>query len=218
MATNPYLQWFTSNTEQALYRNLFTEQIRNHAHDVYYLPRTGVNYDDVLQEFQIVKFETALPVEVYFKNFDSFEGDGQLLSKFGLEIRDQMTLVMSLDSFETFIKPTTAKNRPLEGDCIYIPMLENVYQIKYVNTSAVFYAMGKNHSVELVCELLEYNNEQFTTGVSAIDSKYLPFQNVANNSYDLSSYDNAAGNEPLQVAADAVLDFSELDPFEAGEY
>src|SRR5690606_25643766 len=120
------------------------------------LPRTGVSEDDLLTEYQYAEFNQALPVEMYVKNFDSFEGEGQLLSKFGLEIRDQMTLILSRRSFKQFIQPYTEKERPLEGDVLIIPFLDNnAYQIKYVNSSAIFYTMGKLQTYEIVCELFE---------------------------------------------------------------
>lgn len=216
MATNEYLQWFTSTAEQSLYDDLYVEHIKNHGHDVLYLPRTGINKDEVVNEYTISEFNDALPIEVYIKNFGSFEGEGELLSKFGLEVRDQMTLSMSIRSFNEFIKPTTTNDRPFEGDCIYIPMLKVVYQIKYVNQSAVFYTLGKLNTYDIVLELLEFSNEVFNTGVTEIDDKYKPFQNTANNAYDLEEYDNAADNTTIQSVSDSVLDFSETDPFSAG--
>lgn len=216
MGTNPYLQWFNDTAEQALYDDLYVEHIKNHGHDVLYLPRTGINKDELVNEFTISEFNTALPIEVYVKNFDSFEGEGELLSKFGLEIRDQMTLSMSIRSFNEFIKPTTTNERPFEGDCIYIPMLGVVYQIKYVNSSAVFYTLGKLNTYDIVLELLEFSNEVFNTGVAEIDNKYKAFQNAANNDYDLEEYDNAADNVTIQTVSDDVLDFTEMDPFSAG--
>lgn len=218
MASNPYLQWYTNSNEQQLIDDLVVEGIRNHAHDVYYLPRTGVAKDDLLNENNINRFDSALPVEVYVKNFDGFEGEGELVSKFGFEIRNQMTLQMSIRSFEEFIKPTTQAARPLEGDCIYIPMLEVVYQIKYINASAIMYTLGKLQSYEITCELLDYTNEQFNTGIAEIDTKYPAFQHEANNAYDLDQYDTTADNSPIQTDSDLVLNFDELDPFEVGQH
>lgn len=217
-ASNPWWNNFNNAGEQGLYEDLVVESIKIYGHDMLYLPRTGIQKDDVLNEYKYSEFNSALPIEMYVKNFDSFEGEGQLLAKFGLEIRDQMTLVMSHRSFHQFIKPTTAKARPWEGDCIYIPMLNVVYQIKYVNTSATFYTLGKLNTYEIVCELLEFNNEQFNTGVAAIDDKYAPFENAETDvNYDLESYDNNAQNRAFEDTADGVLDFSESSPFDGQE-
>lgn len=218
MATNPHLQWYTSTREQSLYDDLYVEHIKSYGMDVWYLPRTGVNKDELVNEYQISRFDSALQIESYVKNFDSFEGEGQLLSKFGLEMRDQMTLVVSIRSFNKFIKPSTEKERPWEGDCIYIPMLKAVYQVKYVNTSAIFYTLGKLNTFEIVLDLLEYSNEIFNTGVEEIDSKYIAFQNVQDPDYDLESYDVDADNAVIEDKSDQVLDFSEIDPFQSGGY
>ncbi len=219
MAVNPWWNNFNNNAEQNLYEDLVVESIRIFGHDVLYLPRTGIKKDDVLNEYSYSTFNTALPIEVYVKNFDSFEGEGQLLAKFGLEIRDQMTLVMSHRSFDEFVGPTTANSRPWEGDCIYIPMLNVVYQIKYVNSSAIFYTLGKLNVWDIVLELLEFNDEVFNTGIPAIDDKYKPFENAFTDpdDYDLESYDNNAQNAAFEQLADSVLDFSEQSPFEGEE-
>ena len=218
MATNPWWNNIDNASEQNLYEDLVVESIKIFGQDVLYLPREGVVEDTIVNEFQYSTFNAALPIEVYVKNFDSFEGEGQLLAKFGLEIRDQMTLIMSQRSYHQFIKPTTAKPRPYEGDCIYLPMLKVVYQIKYVNTSANFYTLGKLNTYEIVCELLEFNNEQFNTGVAEIDDKYRPFQNADTDpQYNLEGYDNNAQNRAFEDVADGVLDFSESSPFEGQE-
>lgn len=218
MASNPYFQWYNATNEQDLIEDLVVESIRNYAHDCLYLPRTGINNNEMLNEFEIYEFNSALPIEVYVKNSDSFEGEGELLSKFGLEVRNQMTLVISIRSYEQFVKPSTNLPRPGEGDCMYIPMLGVVYQIKYVNSGAQFYTLGRLMTYELTLELLEYNNEQFNTGVPAIDDKYKPFQNQSSNTYSLEQYDNDADNSAIQEQSDTVLDFTEMDPFSVGEY
>jgi hypothetical protein len=213
MASNQFLQWYNQNNEQNLFEDLTVESIRNFAHDIKYLPRTELAIDHTLNEIGISEYTTALDVEVYVKNADSFEGDGQLLAKFGLEIRDQMTLVMSIRSFQQFIQPYTNKSRPEEGDCLFIPMLGVIYQIKYVNSSAQFYTLGKLMSYEIVCELLEFNNEQFRTNIAEIDDKYKAYQNASADGYNLESYDNSADNSSIEVISDSVLDFGESDPF-----
>lgn len=218
MATSPFFNVFEQENEQNLVDDLIVEAIRQTGHDVYYLPRTGMNKDDVLNEYAYSEFYTALPVEMWINNFSNFEGEGQLLSKFGLEIRDQMTLTISVRSFNEFIKPTTAEARPLEGDCIYIPMLKLVYQIKYVDSTPIFYTLGKLNCWGLTCDLLEFSNEQFKTGLPAIDNLNKPFQNVDTNpNYDLEGYDNNASNKVLQEESDDIIDFSEEDPFRTGE-
>lgn len=213
MATNPYFNFFNYEPQQRLYEDLVVEAIRIYAHDMKYLPRTGINFDETLNAYTYSEYNTALDIELYIKNFDSFEGEGQLLSKFGLEVRDQMTLVMSRRSFAEFVQPTTGKSRPEEGDIIYIPMLDTLFQISYVNSSPVFYAFGKLAIWELVCEMYEVNNDSFNTGIVEIDDKYKSYQHADEPGYDLESYDDNAQNRIFQEKSDDVLDFTELDPF-----
>ena len=217
MATNPYFTYFTGQSEQFLYDDIIAECVQIYGHDTFYLPRTGINKDEMMNEYSYDRFLTALPVEVFIRNTDSFEGDGQMLQKMGLEVRDQMTLQMSKRSFEQFIKPTTQNNRPWEGDCIYIPMLAVVYRIKYVKTDAIFYTLGKLNMFELVCEILEYSNEQFATGNTDIDSKYTPFPHTSSNTA-IETYDLDADNAVIQDNSDEVIDFTEVDPFGVGDH
>ena len=217
MATNSFFRNFTSPNEQALYDDIIVESIKQYGHDLLYLPRIGEKKDDILNEYSFSRFEQALPVEAYIKNFSDFEGEGQLLAKFGLEIRDQMTLSISQRSFRQFIQPYTDKERPWEGDCIYIPMTKVLYQIKYVNTSAIFYTLGKLNTFDIVCEIIEFSNEQFNTGIPEIDEKYKAFENADDPDYDLESYDKFAHNTAIEGEGDGILDFSEVSPFSAGE-
>lgn len=213
MATSVYFNNYNNVDEQKLYEDLVVEGIRIYGHDMLYLPRSPQGFDPVLNEYQYSNFETVCPIEMYIKNIDSFEGQGQLLSKFGLEIRDQMTLVMSKRSYNEFISPLTQGIKPLEGDCIYIPMLGVLYQINYVNSSPIFYNLGKLNIWELNCDLYEVKSDNFNTGVPAIDNKYKAYPNANDPDYDLESYDDNAQNEAFQNAGNGVIDFSETDPF-----
>lgn len=217
MATNPFFNQFNNVREQTLYEDLVVESIKIFGHDMYYLPRLPIKQDKVMNEYSYSIYEKALPVEIYIKNFDNFEGEGQFLSKFGLEIRDKMTLVMSNRAFFEHVKPHVDHERPAEGDCIYIPVMKRIFQINYVDTSALFYGLGKLTTFEMTCDLLEFSNEQFRTGISEIDELCPPFQHADQLGYDLESYDNGAANKAIQNSADQVLSFEELDPFE-GSY
>lgn len=212
MASNPYFNFFNNVPEQNLMEDLTVESIRQYAHDVVYMPRDIVR-DEIFNEPTVVTYSNALDVEMYVKNWESFQGEGQLIAKFGLEIRDQMTLVLTKRSFNQFIKPTTGKDRPWEGDCIYIPMLGATYQVRYVNSSASFYILGKNYSWEVQCDLLEFSNEQFKTGRAYIDDLNPPFENANNPDYDLESYDRTAQNEKIQTESDQIIDWTEKSPF-----
>jgi hypothetical protein len=213
MATNPYFNFYNHTGEQNLYEDLVVESVRIFAHDMKYLPRTGINFDETLNSYAYSEYNTACDLELYIKNFDSFEGEGQLLSKFGLEVRDQMTLIVTKRSFTEFVQPTTGKSRPEEGDVIFIPMLGTAFQISYVNSSPTFYAFGKLYIWELVCEMYEVTNDQFNTGIVEIDDKYKSYDHADDPDYDLESYDDNAQNQIFQDKSEDVLDFEELDPF-----
>lgn len=216
MATLPGFNFFTSNVEQTLHENLIVESIRMYAHNMYYLPRTITGSDDIMNEVEAAEFNTALPIELYIKNIDAFEGDGQFLSKFGLEVRDQMTMNLSKRSFETFVKPTTTRNRPFEGDIIFIPMLGVAYQIKYVKSDSIFYAFGKLNMFEVVCDLYENTGDTFNTGNTIIDNTYPPRGNISDIGYDVTDDDSVADNAGFQTEANSYLDLSEDDPFTEG--
>lgn len=214
MASNPYYSYYKQENEQNLMEDLTVESIRQYAHDVVYLPR-NINIQDYIMTEPITQsFDYPVDVECYIKSWDHYEGEGQLLAKFGLEIRDQMTLIITKRSHNQFIKPITGKERPWEGDCIYIPMLKNVYQVKYASDSnASFYILGKNYAWEIVCELLEFNNEQFNTGRPEIDGLNPPFEHFDEPDYNLDDYDHTAQNTIIQDESDKIIDWTEKSPF-----
>lgn len=214
MASNPYISFYNRTNEQNLMENLSVESVKQFAHDIYYLPRHIDVDDKILNEPVLQTIKHALDIEVYVKNWDDFQGEGQLLSKFGLEIRDQMTLIMTKKSFKNFVGPITNKERPWEGDMLYIPMLKSTYQIKYVSSSnAAFYILGKNYAWEISCELMEFSNEQFDTGVPEIDELNPPFENYNDPDYDLEDYDRTAQNKEIQDESDQIIDWTETSPF-----
>lgn len=205
MATNPFFNQFNSSSEQSLLDDLITESIRIHGHDMYYLPRAGMNKDDTLNEWEYSEFNVAIPCEFYIKSSSSFEGQGQLLEKFGLQIKDQLTLQVSVRSFEKFIKPVTNEKRPLEGDLIYIPMIKALYEINYLDKAVTFFQLGSLQSYDIVLELYESNNDKFNTGLPEIDSVYSAINDIANDPFD-------QGDE-LETEGETILDFSEKNPF-----
>ena len=213
MASNSYFNQFNNANEQNLYDDLAVESLRIHPHDMVYLPRTIVNKDDVLTEPVISEFTTAIDIELYIQSAAGFEGEGELLSKFGFEVRDQMTLIMSVRSFNEFIKPITGHLKPQEGDCIYVPMLKSIFQIKFAKDNALWYVFGKLYTYEITCELLEFSNEQFKTGRADIDAVNPPFQHYDDPDYNLEEYDIQAQNKVIQDESDDILDWTESSPF-----
>jgi hypothetical protein len=216
------------------------ESIKVYGHDLYYCPRTIIAKDDIYGEDTLSEYKTAYFIDMYIKNVDSYEGDGNFLSKFNLEIRDQMTLTVSVRNFLNEIGSLENIERPREGDLIYIPMLDRLWVVKYVNKNAVFYQMGAIQMYDLVCEMFEYSSERFSTGIEAIDSieKDLSLDateyalltqdgfiitdqdgyQIVQSGYNFEEQarDPYEDNTEFQLEGDAILDWSQIDPFSEG--
>jgi len=136
---------------------------------MYFLPRTVVNYDKLLGTDDQSEYNKAILVELYIKSIDGFTGDGNFMSKFGVEIRDQVTFSIAKRTFEQEIGVYTQETRPNEGDLIYFPLNKKCFQIKFVNKFEMFYQFGALQTYELTCELFEYSSEKFNTGIAEID-------------------------------------------------
>ena len=183
MAVNPFFL-HGSSTEQSLIQDLVNEQLKMYGIDVYYLPRKIINKDTILQEVQTSKFDNAFIIEAYINNVDGYSGAGDIMTKFGMSLRDEVTLTISRERFEEFISPILqtvygpdASHRPREGDLIYFPLGQRLFEIKFVEHEKPFYQLKKNYVYELQCELFEYENEEIDTSIVAIDDaiKDLPF-------------------------------------------
>ena len=182
---------------------------------------------DLLNEDDLPSYTKALELEMYIKNVDGFEGEGDFLSKFGLQIRDSMTLTVAMRTWEQEVglDLQDQRTRPFEGDLIYFPLNNKMFKIQHVEHEAVFYQMGSLQSYDLKCELFEYSNERFNTGVEEIDELYASYQTVvhdANTGLDsmvanVESGDTIADNFTIETVGDNILDFSEGNPFGEGE-
>ena len=171
MPTNVFFNHAVS-TEQQLYEDLVVESLRLYGHEVFYLPREVVEEDTILNEDIQSKYGDAYSVEMYIENTDGFEGEGDLMSKFGIQVRDQATFVISLRSWERFISLDSnlaTSFRPNEGDLIYFPLSGSMFEIKFVEHEDPFYQVGKLFVFKLRAELFEYSQEDFDTGIGDID-------------------------------------------------
>jgi hypothetical protein len=173
MATSVYFNNFSAATigEQRLMEDVIGESIKIMGHDVFYLPREAWNEDDtIFGENTSSKFERAYVMEMYLANVEGYEGDGDFFSKFGLEIRDSSNFVVGRRAFEKYVPSTIAK-RPREGDLIYIPVMNKIFEIKFVEEELMFFSLGKRNPYiyELRCEMFRYSNENINTGVEDID-------------------------------------------------
>ena len=171
MATNHYFNHYGTNTpDQRLVESIVIESIKSFGIDVHYMPRTEVNTDSIFGEDRISKFEDARMVEVYIKSIDGFEGDGTFVSNFGLEVRDQITFTISRRRFIDLNFETGNRDKePLEGDLIFFPLSDSLFEIKHVQDTNVFYQMGGLQTFDLVCELFEYADEAIDTGIDELD-------------------------------------------------
>lgn len=173
MATSVYFNNFSPayTNEKRVFEDLIVESIKIMGHDVKYLPREAYDDDDdVFGENVTAKFSRAYNVEMYIANVEGFEGDGDFFSKFGLELRESSNFVVSRRSFERYI-PSTIAVRPREGDLIYVPLLQKIFEIKFVENELMFKSLGNRspYVYELRCEAFRFSNENIATGDEEVD-------------------------------------------------
>ena len=159
-------------SEQRLYEDMIEESLRIYGQDIYYIPRNLKNLDSVLNDAIASEFNQAYFIEMYI-NEGGYTGEGTIMSKFGLEIRDQANFVVSRRRWENFIgreNSTMIGGRPNEGDLLYIPLSGTFMEIKFVEHEAAFYQLANIFVYELHCETWEYSGEKFNTGLDILDS------------------------------------------------
>jgi len=172
MATNVFFN-HAVKTEQNLVEDLIVESLRFYGHNCYYLPRSIVNEDTILGDAAESSFEDAYEVEMYLEGTEGFEGEGELYSKFGIETRESASFIISRRSWERFVSldaNLATGLRPNEGDLIYFPLSNSLFQIKFVEHENVFYQLGKLYTFKMSCDLYEYSGEDFDTNIEAIDT------------------------------------------------
>ena len=170
MATNPWVSQ-SVRSEQNLYEDLVIESLKFYGQDMYYLPREIVNKDKVFLDDVPSHFSDAYKIEMYIENADAFGGEGDLFSKFGVELRDQATFVVARRRWKKLIgdKLDAYNFRPREGDLIYMPLSQSMFEIFKVETETPFYQLSQLPTFRLQCELFEYNDEDFDTDIDDID-------------------------------------------------
>jgi hypothetical protein len=173
MATSVYFNNYSAATlnQQRLLEDLIVESVKIHGHDVFYLPRESWDEDDtIFGENVNSKFERAYNIEMYLANVEGYEGDGDFFSKFGLEIRDTSNFIVTRRSFDRYVPPSVCI-RPREGDLIFVPVLQKIFEIKFVEEELLFFSLGKRNPYiyELRCELFRYSNENINTGIDEVD-------------------------------------------------
>lgn len=181
MARNVYFSHGTKN-EQFLVEDLIIESLSIYGQDFFYIPRTLVSKDEILGEDRLSKFMSSYPIEMYFENVDSFDGQGAMIQKFGLMMEQSATLTVARRRWEQLIGrfgQTIIPNRPNEGDLLYFPLSKGLFEIKFVQHQDPFYQLGKLYVYKLQVELFQYASEKLDTGIDDIDV----FE-------DLKSFDN----------------------------
>lgn len=170
MATNPWISQ-SVRAEQNLYEDIVIESLQFYGQDVYYLPREIVNKDKIFLDDVPSHFSDAYKIEMYIENADAFAGEGDLFSKFGVELRDQATFVCARRRWKKLIgdKLDAYNFRPREGDLIYLPLSQSIFEIYKVETETPFYQLSQLPTFRLQCELFEYNDEDFDTDIEGID-------------------------------------------------
>jgi hypothetical protein len=170
MATNPYFKYGV-RSEQNMFEDITIEALQMYGQDVYYLPREIVNKDTVFLDDVPSRFSSSYKVEMYIENAEGFGGEGDLFTKFGVELRDQATFVVARKRWQQLIgSRLTEKNfRPREGDLIYLPLSQSIFQIERVETETPFYQLEQLPTFRMTCELFEYSDEDFDTNIRSID-------------------------------------------------
>ena len=242
MPTNFYFQSGQGQgqtNEQRLVEDLIIESLKIYGHDAYYLPRTLVNKDTIFDEDELSKFTQAYPLEMYLDNVNGYEGQGDIFTRFGLEVRDQATFVLSKRRWEDMVLTSggtfTQTTRPSEGDLIYLEKTKSLFEIKYVDFQNPFYQLNQIYVFRLTCELFEYSSEDLDTGIATIDAvettysqDMLEYQiQLEDGGLWLKEDTGSIINEGFQIKAEpidnldfdniqfleGILDFSEKNPF-----
>jgi len=244
MPTNVYFDTGTK-PEQALYEDLMIEQLRIYGQDVYYIPRKMAGTDSIWQEDISSSFESSYLIEMYMENIDGYEGEKELMSKFGLDIQDDATFVVARRRWEQFVSVDNniiVSSRPNEGDLIYFPKGNKLFEITFVDHDDPFYQVQNLPTYKLKCKTFEYASEVIDTGIAEIDaietdnsldqlshqmtledgSGSMILENTVENAaasyiiletYNIATIDENSQNDDFELADDNILDFTETNPF-----
>jgi hypothetical protein len=239
MATNLYFNNYRNSGEQDLLEDLIVEAIRIYGEDMYYVTRNINNLDTLYTADDQSSYTNAYLCEFYIKSVDGFSGDGNFMSKFGLEIRDQVIFSIAQRTFSREIGAYTTLVRPNEGDLIYFPLNNKCFQVKFVNKFEMFYQLGTLQTWEMTCELFEYSDEVFNTGIPDIDRIQLNYSTnmldyvimdetgapildedgnyIEMEQYNLDTIEGTGTNGTMANSSSGFIDWSVQDPFSEGQ-
>ena len=239
----PTSVYFDTGTipEQRLYEDLIIEQLRAFGQEVFYLPRTLVNEDTILGEDPLSEFNDAYLIEMYVENIEGYDGEKELMTKFGLDIQNEVTFVVARRRWEQLIsidQNLIVSTRPKEGDLVYFPRTKHLFEISFVDHDDPFYQVQNLPVYKLKCRSFDYSSEQIDTGIVEIDNiettyslDVLSYQltledgtgsvlqegegtnYLLNEDYTIETKDTKAQNDIFDTFNNTVLDFSESNPF-----
>jgi len=169
MARNPYFKDYSG--EQNLAEDITIETIKTMGRDMIYIPRSSVTRDELFGEYTTTKFKNGINLEMYVLSVDAFEGEGDIISLYGLQIKDRIDLLISKKRFEEEVKLLTGLDRPREGDLIFFPLSKTLFEINFVEHENPFYQLGKLYTYRLSCEIFTYEiDQEIDTGIEDVDS------------------------------------------------
>ena len=238
MPTNVYFDTGTK-PEQHLYEDLMIEQLKIYGQDVFYIPRTLVKEDELFGEDTLSKFDDAYQIEMYFENVEGYEGEKEIMSKFGLQMNEDVTFVVARRRFEQLVSHDSnliVKTRPNEGDLVYFPKVKKIFEISFVDHDDPFYQVHNVPAFKLKCKTFEYSGEDLDTGISEIDAietanslDQLVYQlsledgtgsvltetgdYIIQEAFVVDTIDENAMNDFFDTQDDTIIDFTESNPF-----
>lgn len=236
MAVSTYFDNFSNLGEQQLLQDLGTEMIQRYGIDVYYMPRSHVNIDRLWNEDTLSEFNQATLIEVYIKTFSGWQGEGDLMQKFGISMADQITFSMMRNRWaEEFTVFQQDLIRPLEGDFIYLPLTRALFEVKFVEHESNFYQTGLLTYYDIKAERVNFSSEKVQTGVPEIDDIGSKFTNAADDfflvdqagdpllagdgnalmegQFDTDKIDPSTQSSLFSSEGRAFIDFSKTNPF-----
>jgi hypothetical protein len=233
MPVNKVFQHYGTTGEKSILDSLTAESIQISGSDMWYMPRHMFNENLTYTEDPQSYFSEAIPIEVYIQNVENFTGDGNFLSKFGLEIRDRIMLMISKTRWKTLVGDPLNLVRPDEGDLLYFPLNRKIFEIRFVDPYSMFFPLGDTYTYQLTCELYEYSAAKFTTGIDEIDEVQSYSEDLFDwgiqtedgfslmtEDGDIITVDNYDPNEitmddtdDIQKRANTFIDITETNPY-----
>jgi len=201
-------------SEQNLYEDIALESIKIFGYDMIYMPREILNQDNVTGEDIMSRFEESYPIEMYIENIDGFDGEGDLFTRFGVEIRDAATFVVARRRFHQSVSTYEEFDRPREGDLIYMAMSDTIFEIMHVDDETSFYQLENLPLFKMRVELFEHAGEDFDTGIESIDiaddkafNQVLTLTDSGTTPFDIGeniTIFTDSANEPTHIDAEIV--------------